>query len=84
MISTKYRLNGSSELLRWFHAGVVCVNPDLHVKRVLGVLACQPVGHDVEVPRLAGRVRGEGGGRVADGALEVQRAGGEGWAGVSS
>lgn len=52
------------------------MNSDLHVKRVLGVLAHQAVGHDVKVSRLAGRVRGEGGRRVADGALQVQRAGG--------
>lgn len=56
------------------------VKPDLHVKRVLGVLAHQAVGHDVKVPRLAGRVRGEGGRRVADGALQVQRAAEEGGA----
>lgn len=54
----------------------VCVTPDLHVKRVLRVLAHQAVGHDVKVPRLAGRVRGERGRRVADGALQVERTGG--------
>lgn len=56
------------------------MNPDLHVKRILGVLAHQAVGHDVKVSRLAGRVRGQGGRRVADGALQVQRAAGAGGA----
>lgn len=54
--------------------GAVRADPDLHVKRVLGVLAHQAVGHDVKVPRFAGRVRGEGRRGVADGALQVQGA----------
>ena len=44
------------------------------------MLPDQPVRQDNQVPRLAGRVRGQGGGRVADGALQVQGAGGD-WAG---
>ena len=58
----------------------VCVfisKPYLHVHRLLRVLPHQAVGHYDEVSRLTRCVRGQGGGRVTDGTLQVQRAAGQ-------
>lgn len=42
------------------------------------MLPHQAIGHDDQVSRLARRVRGQGGGRVTDGTLKVQRTVGQG------
>lgn len=45
--------------------------------RLLGVLSHQAVCHYDQISCLTGRVWGQGGGRVTDGPLKVQRAGGQ-------
>lgn len=46
----------------------------LHVHCLLRMLPHQAVSHNDQVSCLARSVRGEGGGRVADGTLQIQRA----------
>lgn len=70
----RHRVNNSN---RREDATVRVAERYLHVQSLLGVLPHEPVRHYDQVSCLAGRVRGQGGGRVADGALQVQRAAGK-------